>query len=33
VFDAQTALLWITPFGLLAAGVVLARGRFKKRSR
>jgi cytochrome c-type biogenesis protein CcmH len=33
VLDAQTALLWITPFGLLAAGVFLARGRFKKRDR
>jgi cytochrome c-type biogenesis protein CcmH len=33
VFDAQSALLWITPFGLLAAGAFLARGRFKKRVR
>ena len=33
VFDAQTALLWITPFGLLATGAFLARGRFKKRVR
>ena len=33
VLDAQTVLLWITPFGLLAAGAFLARGRFKKRAR
>ncbi len=32
VFDAQTALLWIAPFGLLGAGIFLARGRFKKRN-
>lgn len=31
VFDAQTALLWIAPLGLLSAGLMLARGRFKKR--
>ena len=33
VFDAQTALLWIAPFGLLCAGALVARGRFKKRAR
>jgi cytochrome c-type biogenesis protein CcmH len=33
VFDAQTALLWIAPLGLLGAGVLLARGRFKKRAK
>ena len=32
-FDAQTAILWVAPFGLIAVGVVLARGRFKKRVR
>jgi cytochrome c-type biogenesis protein CcmH len=33
VFDAQTALLWITPLGLLGIGILLARGRFKKRAK
>ena len=33
VFDAQTALLWVTPVALLAVGAFLARGRFKKRVR
>jgi cytochrome c-type biogenesis protein CcmH len=33
VFDAQTALLWAAPFALLGAGVLLARGRFKRRAR
>ena len=33
VFDAQTALLWITPFALLASGAFLARGRFRRRGR
>lgn len=33
VLDAQTALLWIAPLGLLGAGVLLARGRFKKRTK
>lgn len=33
VFDEETALLWIAPLGLLAIGVILARGRFKKRAR
>jgi cytochrome c-type biogenesis protein CcmH len=31
VFDAQTALLWVTPVVLLGAGILLARGRFKSR--
>jgi cytochrome c-type biogenesis protein CcmH len=33
VLDAQTALLWIAPFALLVGGVLLARGRFKRRVR
>ena len=33
VFDAQTALLWAMPFVLMGAGILLARGRFKKRVR
>lgn len=33
VFDAQTALLWIAPLALLGVGVMLARGRFKKRAK
>ena len=33
VFDAQTAPLWIAPLILLGAGILLARGRFKKRVR
>ncbi|CAN5302421.1 cytochrome c-type biogenesis protein CcmH [soil metagenome] len=31
VFDAATAPLWIAPFLLIAAGLWLARGRFRKR--
>ena len=33
VFDAQTALLWAMPFVLMGAGILVARGRFKKRVR
>ncbi len=33
VFDAQTAPLWIAPLLLLGAGILVARGRFKKRAR
>lgn len=33
VFDAQTALLWAVPFMLTGVGILLARGRFKKRGR
>ncbi len=33
VFDAQTALLWAVPFMLMGVGILLARGRFKKRGR
>ena len=33
VFDAQTALLWAMPFVLMGTGILLARGRFKKRVR
>ena len=33
VFDAQTALLWAMPFVLMGVGILLARGRFKKRER
>lgn len=32
-FDAQTAPLWIAPLLLLVIGVIIARGRFKKRAR
>jgi cytochrome c-type biogenesis protein CcmH len=33
VFDAQTALLWAVPFILMGGGIMLARGRFRKRVR
>ena len=33
VFDVQTAPLWIAPLLLLGVGVLLARGRFKRRVR
>lgn len=33
VFDLQTAPLWIAPLLLLGLGILLARGRFKKRVR
>jgi cytochrome c-type biogenesis protein CcmH len=33
VFDVATAPLWIAPLILLFAGVILARGRFRKRRR
>ncbi len=33
VFDAQTAPLWIAPLLLLGFGIMIARGRFKKRAR
>jgi cytochrome c-type biogenesis protein CcmH len=33
VLDAATAPLWIAPFLLIAAGIWLARGRFRKRQR
>ncbi len=33
VFDMQTAPLWIAPLLFLGVGVLLARGRFKKRVR
>ena len=33
VFDAATAPLWIAPLALLAVGIFLARGRFRKRQR
>ena len=33
VFDAQTAPLWIAPLFLLGVGIMIARGRFKKRAR
>jgi cytochrome c-type biogenesis protein CcmH len=33
VFDLQTAPLWIAPLLLLGIGIILARGRFKKRVR
>lgn len=31
VFNAETALLWIAPLILLGMGIVLARGRFRRR--
>lgn len=31
VFDLETAPLWIAPLALLGIGVLLARGRFRKR--
>jgi cytochrome c-type biogenesis protein CcmH len=33
VFDMQTAPLWIAPLLLLSIGIIIARGRFKKRVR
>ena len=33
VFDMQTAPLWIAPLLLLGIGILLARGRFKRRAR
>ena len=33
VFDIQTAPLWIAPLLLLGVGILLARGRFKRRAR
>ena len=33
VFDIQTAPLWIAPLLLLGVGILLARGRFKRRVR
>jgi cytochrome c-type biogenesis protein CcmH len=33
VFDFATAPLWIAPLALLGIGIVLARGRFRKRGR
>ena len=33
VFDMQTAPLWIAPLLLLGMGILLARGRFKRRAR
>lgn len=33
VFDLVTAPLWLAPLALLAIGIVLARGRFRKRRR
>jgi cytochrome c-type biogenesis protein CcmH len=33
VFDLTTAPLWIAPLALLVIGIVLARGRFRKRRR
>lgn len=33
VFDLSTAPLWIAPLALLVIGIVLARGRFRKRRR
>ncbi len=33
VFDMQTAPLWIAPLFLLGVGIMIARGRFKKRAR
>jgi cytochrome c-type biogenesis protein CcmH len=33
VFDIATAPLWIAPLALLGVGILLARGRFRKRRR
>ena len=33
VFDSQTMPLWLAPLLLLGGGIMLARGRFKKRAR